>query len=132
MKMRNEEERSQLAQQILGTSVQQQSQAPAIRVDGKVMASLLVRRTNPVYPPLAKQSRIQGTVMLEVTIGADGNVINVKQPAGPSYLTAGQDTLKMAAAECIKQWQYQPYMLNGQPAPVITQVPVVFSLAQAQ
>jgi len=85
--------------------------------------SLLIRRVNPTYPPLARQARIQGTVMLRVLITKAGDIQNVR-------LVSGHPMLAPAAIEAVKQWRYQPYMVNGNPADVETSVQVVFKLAE--
>lgn len=73
--------------------------------------------------PLAKQARIQGTVMLNVTIGQDGRVENLTALGGHPLLIP-------AALEAVKQWVYRPTLLNGNPVVVISQVEVTFTLDQ--
>lgn len=93
-----------------------------IRVGGNVQQANLIRKINPVYPPLAKQARIQGVVHLTTTIGADGTVQNLE-------VISGHPLLVPAAMEAVKQWVYKPTLLNGSPVEVITQVDVNFTLA---
>jgi TonB family protein len=93
-----------------------------IRVGGNVQQANLLMKVNPVYPPLAKQARIQGTVSLTTTIGADGAVQNLQ-------LISGHPLLAQAALEAVKQWLYKPTLLNGNPVEVITQVDVNFTLS---
>jgi len=93
----------------------------AIRVAGKVMEAKLVRRPIPVYPPVARQARIQGTVKLSATISKAGTVENLN-------LISGHALLVDAAVEAVKQWVYQPTLMNGQPVAVMTEIDVNFVL----
>jgi len=93
-----------------------------VRVSSGVSQGLLVRRVNPVYPPLARQARIQGTVILQAQIGKDGSIQNLQ-------LVSGHPMLAPAAIEAVKQWKYKPYLLNGEPVEVDTQVQVNFTLS---
>jgi protein TonB len=92
-----------------------------IRVGGNVQAAKIVRQPKPVYPPLAKQARIQGTVRFTAIIGRDGTIQNLQ-------LVSGHPLLVPAAQEAVKQWVYQPTLLNGEPVEVITQIDVNFTL----
>jgi len=94
-----------------------------IRVGGNVQAAKLVRQPKPVYPPLAKQARIQGTVRFTAIIGKDGAIQNLQ-------LVSGHPLLVPSATEAVKQWVYQPTLLNGEPVEVITQIDVNFTLSQ--
>jgi protein TonB len=94
-----------------------------IRVGGNVQQAKLVRRQMPVYPPLAKQARIQGTVRFTAIIGTDGTIRNLQ-------LIGGHPLLVPAAQEAVRQWVYQPTLLNGEPVEVITQIDVNFTLSQ--
>jgi protein TonB len=93
-----------------------------VRVSAGVTNGLLVHRVNPVYPPLARQARIQGMVMLQAQISKDGSIENLQ-------LISGHPMLAPAAIEAVKQWKYKPYLLNGEPVEVDTQVQVNFTLA---
>jgi len=93
-----------------------------IRVGGNVQAANLVRKVTPVYPPLAKQARVQGTVRFTAIIGRDGAIQNLQ-------LVNGHPLLVPAATEAVKQWVYRPTMLNGEPVEVITQIDVNFTLS---
>src|SRR5439155_854058 len=94
-----------------------------IRVGGNVQAANLVMKVTPVYPPLAKQARIQGTVRFTVTIAKDGTVANLQ-------VETGHPLLVPVATEAVKQWVYRPTLLNGEPVEVITQVDVNFTLSE--
>jgi protein TonB len=93
-----------------------------VRVSSGVSQGLLVRRVNPTYPPLARQARIQGVVILQAQISKDGSIENLQ-------LVSGHPMLAPAAIEAVKQWKYKPYLLNGEPVEVDTQVQVNFTLA---
>jgi len=93
-----------------------------IRVSSGVSQGLLIRKVQPAYPPLARQARIQGTVILQAQISKDGNIENLQ-------LISGHPMLAPAAIEAVKQWKYRPYLLNGEPVEVETQVQVNFTLS---
>ena len=93
-----------------------------VRVSSGVSTGLLVRKVPPSYPPLARQARIQGMVVLQAQISKEGNIQNLQ-------LISGHPMLAPAAIEAVKQWKYKPYLLNGEPVEVDTQVQVNFTLA---
>lgn len=94
-----------------------------IRVGGNVQAANLIRKITPVYPPLARQARVQGTVRFTAIIGKDGTIQNLKMETGHPLLVA-------AATEAVKQWLYRPTLLNGEAVEVVTQIDVNFTLSQ--
>jgi len=94
-----------------------------IRIGGSVQQAKLVRQPHPVYPPLAKQARIQGTVKLTAIISKDGTIQHLE-------VISGHPLLVPSALEAVKQWVYQPTLLNGEPVEVITQIDVNFTLSQ--
>jgi len=94
-----------------------------ITVKGEVEAANLIAKVTPVYPTLAKQAQISGTVTLTAFIGADGKVQNLS-------VVSGHPLLVQAALDAVKQWVYKPTLLNGLPTPVITTIVVNFTLAQ--
>jgi len=93
-----------------------------VRVSAGVTSGLLIRKIPPTYPPLARQARIQGTVILQAQISKTGDIENLQ-------LISGHPMLAPAAIEAVKQWKYKPYLLNGEPVEVETQVQVNFTLA---
>ena len=96
--------------------------APArIRQGGNVQQARLINMVRPVYPPLAKQARISGTVRLHAIIAKDGTVIQLE-------VVQGHPLLVQSALDAVRQWRYQPTLLNGEPVEVDTTVDVVFSL----
>jgi len=92
-----------------------------VRVSSGVAQGLLVRQVRPQYPSLARQARIQGTVVLQAVIGKDGTVQDLRVVSGHPMLTG-------AAIEAVKQWLFRPYYLNGEPVAVDTQINVNFTL----
>jgi protein TonB len=82
---------------------------PKMKPSGGVAEGQIVKRVAPVYPSQARNSGIQGTVTLQALIGKDGKVQSVKIVKGPAMLT-------QAAVDAVKQWQYKPFLLNGEPA----------------
>ena len=92
-----------------------------IRVSPGVMGELLISKRPPIYPEEARTANIQGTVLIAMEIGRDGNVCNVA-------LISGHPLLAPIAIEAVKQWKYHPYLLNGQPIEVQTQARVNFTL----
>jgi protein TonB len=93
-----------------------------VRVSSGVSAGMLVRKVTPTYPPLARQARVQGSVMLEAVISANGTIEDLK-------VISGHPLLVKAAVDAVKQWRYRPYLLNGSPVEVQTQIQVNFTLA---
>jgi TonB family protein len=93
-----------------------------ITIGGNVQQAKLVTQPKPTYPPLAKQARIQGVVRLMVIINKDGTVQNMA-------VINGHPLLIPASLEAVKQWVYQPTLLNGEPVEVQTQIDVNFTLS---
>ena len=91
-----------------------------VRVSAGVTSGLKVKDVKPVYPPLARQARIQGTVVLHAVISKDGSITGLN-------LVSGHPMLAPAAIDAVKQWLFKPAMLNGQPIEQTTQIKVVFS-----
>lgn len=93
-----------------------------VRVSQGVSQGLLIHQVKPTYPPLARQARIQGSVVLQAVIAKDGTIQGLKVVSGHPMLTG-------SAVEAVKQWRYKPYFLNGEPVEVETVVTVNFTLA---
>jgi protein TonB len=93
-----------------------------VRVSSGVAQGLLIREVKPEYPSLARQARIQGSVILQALIGKDGSVQNLR-------VISGHPMLIQAALEAVKQWRYRPYYLSGEPVEVETYINVNFKLA---
>ena len=98
------------------------SSAPPLRIaiGGNVQAARLINRVQPVYPEEASKEKISGTVKLHVVIAKDGKIQQIQ-------VVSGHPLLVQAAIDAVKQWQYQPTLLNGQPVEVDTQIDVIFS-----
>jgi protein TonB len=97
--------------------------ASRIRQGGSVQAALLVNKVQPVYPPLARQTRISGTVRLHAIISKSGSVESLE-------VISGHPLLVRAAMDAVQQWKYKPTLLNGEPVEVDTTIDVIFSLNQ--
>ena len=94
-----------------------------IRVGGNVQKAMQLSTPTPVYPPLAKQARIQGVVKLSAIISKDGAIEQLT-------VISGHPLLIPSALEAVKRWRYKPTLLNGEPVEVITQIDVNFTLTQ--
>jgi TonB family protein len=92
-----------------------------VQVAPGISTGLLIHRVQPAYPPEAKAYHIQGAVILQAVIGKDGRIENLEAISGPQEL-------RQAAMGAVQQWIYEPYMLNGEPVAVYTQVTVNFKL----
>lgn len=94
-----------------------------ILIGGNIQSQKVIDKPVPLYPALAKQARIQGTVRYNVLIGKDGTIQAME-------LVAGHPLLVEAATPAVRQWKYQTTLLNGDPVEVITVVDVNFTLSQ--
>ena|SRR5271166_1009288 len=92
-----------------------------VLVSQGVSQGLLLTQVAPVYPPLARQARIKGTVVLRAVISKDGSIESLT-------LESGHPMLVPAAMDAVKQWKYKPYFLNGEPVEVETTINVNFTL----
>jgi protein TonB len=104
------------------TAVPKAATPKRITVSQGVTTGLLIRKVQPAYPPLAKQARISGAVVLQAVIGKDGTIQNLRA-------VSGHPMLIQSAIDAVRQWKYKPYFLNGEPVEVDTQVTVNFTLA---
>ncbi len=100
------------------------SNAPPMRITigGNVQASKLVNKVQPNYPVEARDNHIQGTVVLHVIIAKDGSVTQIQ-------VVSGDPSLVSSALDAVRQWRYQPTLLDGQPVEVDTRVNVTFQLS---
>ena len=92
-----------------------------VRLGGDIRRPVKIRNVAPEYPPLAQQARVEGTVILECTISPKGRVTDVK-------VLRGIPLLDGAAVEAVRQWVYNPTLLNGVPVPVVMTVTVNFGI----
>lgn len=94
-----------------------------VRVSQGVSQGLLLRKVAPVYPPMALQLHKEGTVQLLATISKKGDISNVK-------VLSGDTMLARSAADAVLRWKYRPYLLNGNPVEIETQISIVFKEPQ--
>ena len=94
-----------------------------IRVPAPMAEANLVYDVAPKYPPEAGRERIEGTVVLMAVIGKDGSVRDVR-------VESGLPVLAQAAIDAVKQWRYRPYLLNGEPVEVDSQITINFNLSK--
>jgi periplasmic protein TonB len=92
-----------------------------LKVSQGVSQGLLIKSVPPVYPSLARQMRVQGSVELLASIGKDGSITKVTP-------ISGDGVLARAAIDAVKQWKYKPYYLDDQPVEIQTQITVNFKL----
>lgn len=95
--------------------------ARAIRTSSMLQGNL-IHRVEPAYPPLARSARIEGSVELAAVISKEGAIENLR-------VVSGHPLLVHAAIEAVSQWRYCPYILNGEPVEVETQITVRFFLS---
>jgi protein TonB len=92
-----------------------------VRVGGQIKAPQLVNRVNPAYPAVAQSAQVEGSVILEATVGKDGRVQTVR-------VVRGHPLLEQAAITAVKQWRYEPLALNGEPVPFVLTVTLNFTI----
>jgi protein TonB len=92
-----------------------------VRTGGEIKTPALLRRVEPVYPPLAVAANIEATVILDAIVDEEGQVKDV------TVLRSG-GVLDKAAMEAVRQWRYEPLLLNGRPAPFQLTVVLSFRL----
>ena len=93
------------------------AQPPSAKVPAEVMERLLLRKVEPVYPEAARRANVQGVVVLDAVIAADGTVVNIRP-------VSGDDGLVPAAMDAARWWRFRPYRVRGQPAAVETTLSV--------
>lgn len=96
-------------------------EAERVRLSRAMSEGLLLSQVQPEYPPLARQARVQGAVVLDARIGADGTVESVA-------VVSGHPMLIQAAMDAVKQWRYKSFLVNDVPVAVLTQITVNFQL----
>ena len=108
--------------QVLPAGVPSCIPAPSrVRITQAVMANRVLTRVEPVYPPEARSAHITGLVVVRIVIDKNGEVLNAEYVSGLPMLVP-------AAIEAIKQWKYQPFLLNGETVEVETTVETSFIL----
>jgi TonB family protein len=93
-----------------------------VQITQSVAQGLLLTKVDPIYPPLARQARIQSTVVLRAQISKEGSIEQLT-------LVSGHPMLVQAAIDAVKQWKYKPYVLNSEPVEVETEIRVNFTLS---
>jgi len=96
----------------------------SVHPNNEVTAGNLIKKTQPVYPHMAKTEHIQGIVVIAAVIGTDGRIRNLEVLASPSPL------LTESATDAVKRWEYKPYLLNGTAVEVESIINVTYSLGQ--
>jgi protein TonB len=96
-------------------------QPQSVAVSSRVTEGLLIYKTIPVYPAIARAAGLSGTIVLAATISKNGTIEDLRVQSGPAML-------RQAAIDAVKSWRYRPYLLNNQPVEVETTVNVVFSM----
>jgi protein TonB len=117
--------------QNVNPSIFQGNRVPAIvhqptgpvQVPSRISEGMLLEKTMPAYPVIAKAARREGTVVLQATISTRGTIENLR-------VLSGDPMLIEAARDAVMNWRYRPYLLNGKPVEVETTVNVVFKLTQ--
>jgi protein TonB len=92
-----------------------------VNISAGVAVGLLIQKTTPLYPSIAKTARVAGTVVLQATISKTGSIQNL-------HVVSGPEMLRGAAMDAVRTWRYKPYKLNNEPVDVDTTVNVVFAL----
>ena len=92
-----------------------------LNISQGVSQGLLLKKVQPIYPKNALFMRVEGSVELMATISKTGDISQVKVVSGDSQLTR-------AATDAVKQWKYKPYLLNGEPVEIQTQITINFKL----
>jgi protein TonB len=92
-----------------------------VNISAGVAQGMILQKTQPIYPPIAKAARVSGTVILQATISKSGTIEGLHVVSGPAML-------QQAALDAVKSWRYRPYLLNGEPVEVETTVNVIFTL----
>lgn len=93
-----------------------------LRISQGVSAGRLTYRVEPKYPIVAQQARIEGTVVLSAVISKQGTIEHLQ-------LVSGHPMLVQSALSAVAQWEYRPYLLNGEPVEVETTITVTFKLS---
>jgi TonB family protein len=94
----------------------------AVNVAEKVIQGKAIKKVSPGYPLYARQHHIEGKVIIQTEIGEDGRLHEL------TVISAPDPILAISSLVALQQWQYQPFLLNGEPVRVETQIEVVYSL----
>ena len=108
------------ARRAKAAAARREKLAKAVKVGGQIRPPVRVKEVAPVYPAIAQSARVQGDVVIEATIDEEGNVADAR-------VVKSTPLLDQAALDAVRQWQYQPSLLNGVPTAVVTTVTVKFT-----
>jgi protein TonB len=93
----------------------------SLNISQGVSRGLLVKQVQPTYPSSAMRMHVEGSVQLLATLSKNGDITGVK-------ILRGDSQLAQAAVSAVKQWKYKPYLLNGEPVEIQTEITVNFKL----
>lgn len=116
------EPRPQIGSGVQGSSPSAGGTVETVTVASGVSSGLLIKKVAPVYPQEARMARIQGTVLLTAGISEEGEIVNLELIGGPIELAG-------SAVNAVRQWKYRPYLVNGVPVAVRTEIRVNYQLA---
>jgi len=94
-----------------------------VKQGGAVTAASLINKVQPVYPEIARQERLSGTVRLHAIIDKEGNIRELR-------VISGRCSLARASVDAVRRWRYRPTLLVGQPVEVDTTIDVIFALSK--
>ncbi len=106
-------------EKVAAAAARAKARMAPVRVGGQIMPPRKIKDVTPVYPEIARSTRVSGAVTIEATIGPDGKVIDAK-------VVHSVPLLDQAALDAVKQWEYLPTLLNGVPVPILMTVTVNF------
>jgi len=119
-----QEQKEESTQSSPPQSPTEQPQLPKqVRVSQGVTQGLLITRVQPEYPKKALKKHLQGTVVMQAVISQTGDIKDLK-------VVSGDELLVPSAVKAVKQWKYRPYLQQGRPVEVETQITVNYALSQ--
>lgn len=101
------------------------SEANPVHISPGVMSGQRISGKEPVYPAEAKKKHIEGDVILKAVISKEGSIEKLHTVSGPPILAA-------SALKAVRTWRYKPYLLNGQPVTVETEIHVIYNLGSSK
>lgn len=108
------------ARKVKVAAARREKLAKAIRVGGQIRPPIRIKEVAPIYPAIAQSARVQGDVVIEATIDDEGKVADAR-------VVKSVPLLDQAALDAVRQWEYQPSLLNGIPTPVVMTLTVKFT-----
>lgn len=106
---------------IITGTVETSEEIEPVQAEGDIKQPKLIKKVEPVYPEIARQARVEGVVIIEATTDAYGRVAKVKA-------LRSVPLLDQAAIDAVKQWVYEPMVVDGEPEGVVFTVTVSFKL----